>query len=366
MALVDTDIEVWPKEPAYHILTGNPTNFTFDTSTDRLVAVFQIPKTGTISNVHYRTGSTSSSPSMTHRIELRTVDGTTGLPSAAGTLYGSSTSITVAASGYTNATNYTAAVNCTGATRGDLVALVMDLSAFTSGSFTLADTSVQAGNTNNSRVNAFPYSIRNTAASDVFSFDQYCYFGLEYAGVFYPLVGYHNWVGNGTSVAVTNSGVTRRGNVFIPKSKRRACGIRVWSDIDGGVVLRVRLVSDDSVLATATPDKDVRGGNNSCWHDYLFDSGATFTPTVGTAIYLLMEGTDATGGTIFFAQNAPSNATLDMLPGGKDCSGVTYTSPTYTPVTTTRYGIHLLSDQEDDGAGGSSGGVSMSRVFTGM
>jgi hypothetical protein len=94
-------------------------SFTFDGSDDLLAGVFIIPYTGTIAIVNYRIIKPTS-PVMTLRFELRTVDATTGLPSAAGTLYGSSTSITVA---NPTAGNKTAAVNCTGATAGDLVDL---------------------------------------------------------------------------------------------------------------------------------------------------------------------------------------------------------------------------------------------------
>ncbi|MEG7660791.1 hypothetical protein, partial [Listeria monocytogenes] len=82
-----------------------------------------------IDKIHYRIVSTAS-PVLTHRIELRTV--TSGSPSAAGVLYGSSTSITDAA---VTAGNKTAAVNAnSGVTIGDVAAIVFDLSAYTSGS----------------------------------------------------------------------------------------------------------------------------------------------------------------------------------------------------------------------------------------
>jgi hypothetical protein len=80
------------------------------------------------------------------------------------------------------------------------------------------------------------------------------------------------------------------------------------------------------------------------------------TLTPGTAYYVTFEGGDASGGTIYFLQNAPSNAMLDIMPGGKNCYGVTYNG-SYTTANTTRYALGLITDQEDDGTGGGGTGM---------
>lgn len=353
MSLVDAPISYWPPRGAISMVNV-VSNATFDSSADALVAVFQIPHTGTIDNVHYRISAVTS-PSMTHRIELRTVNTTTGIHNAAGTLYGSSTSITVAASGYAANTNYTAAVNCTGATKGDVCAVVFDLSAFTSGSFTQVDracgvlTDVGTG-----RQSAFPYGIRNTAGSDTVNTFPPTGFALEYAGGLYvPVTPWAtNFVGTQSSAAVTNSGTTRRGNKWTVPSPRRIVGIGAACDIDGAGAFKV-WNSGGTVLATATVDKDLRGNTGGNDSVFLFDSGATITCAAGDVLYFGFEGTDATGGTLYFI-TAVSNAMLGCLPGGINCHGFTYAG-SFSDATTTLYAVWLITDQEDDGTGGGGG-----------
>lgn len=354
MSMVDAPLALMPPRLGSY-LAGTAVNFTFDGTADMLACVFQVPKTGTIDNVHYRIESVSG-VTATHRIELRTVSATTGQPSAAGTLYGSSTSITVAASGYAATTNYTAAVNCTGATFGDLCALVFDLTGAPTGSFVQADrVGPFLGDVSTGRTLAFPYGVRNTTGSGTLGVPV-GQFLLEYSGgIFVPVSAYHfNFVGGISSAAVTNSGTTRRGNKFRPATKRRAIGIYGTFDIDGNVTLTLR-DSGGTLLATATPDKDVRGTTSFAYSFYNFDSGDTETLTAGSDYYIGMEGQDATGGTIYYA-TAPSNAALGAMPGGLNTYGFTYAG-SYSDANTTLYDIGLITDQEDDGA--SAGGTTI-------
>jgi hypothetical protein len=321
-----------------------------DAAGDLYAFIFRVPVTGTISNVHYRV-VTNSAANMTLRTELRTVDATTGLPDAAGTLYGSSTSITTTT--FATNTNYTAAVNCTGATVGDLVALVFDISAFTSGSFTLLTRPVTvliAGN--------FPYNAANTTGSTAVGSTNISGFGLEYSGgVFYQHSLFSCTSAPITTATVTNSGVTRRGNRLRPPVKMRAIGIWASLDADGDCLLQLRLQSDDSLLATATIDKDVRGTTGAgAFGEWLFDSGATVTLAAGTDYYAVVTGNSATATTCYQIASIPSNAMLDQLSGGKNCYGTSYNAG-YTDVDTSRYAIGLVVDQYDDGAGGAGGGA---------
>jgi hypothetical protein len=313
--------------------------FTFDGSADLNAVVFHIPATGTISNVHYRIASVTS-PVLTLRTELRTVDVTTGLPNAAGTLYGSSTSITVA-----NPTtgNKTAAVNCTGATAGDLVALVFDLSAYTSGSFTFSDSICNSTVQGGSVSQIFPYSVRNTTGSTAVAVLSLNDFALEYGTQTYYPLEFSAICGSATSGTVANSGTTRRGNRFRALMPMRASGMYVFGDLDGDCLLRLRLASDDSILATATVDKDVRGGTGRGWHKWLFDSVATVSLTAGVDYYALLEGNSATTSAIYFLQNIPNTNQLNQLSGQNTCYGTSYAG-SYTDSNATRYAVGILYD----------------------
>jgi hypothetical protein len=355
MTMVAAPIAPFPARPTW-LQNAAPVNATFDSASDALIAVFQILKSGTIDNVHYRINGVTS-PVATHRIELRTVDATTGLPSAAGTLYGGSTSITVNAATYAAGTNYTAAINAT-VTAGDLVALVFDLSAYTSGSFTQLDRmGPYLGDAiSSNRVSSLPYGIRNTTGSNVLNSVMPGGFALEYSGgVFQPVTPlYVNFVGTASSVTVANTGTTRRGNKFRPPTKRRAIGIYGTFDLDGNVTLTLR-DSGGTLLATATPDKDVRGSTAISDGFWMFDSGTTVTLTAGSDYYVGMEGQDATGGIIYYATGV-SNAMLGCMPGGTTTYGFTYAG-SYSDANTTLYAIGLLTDQEDDGASAGGGGL---------
>jgi len=362
MTLVATKITPFPH---IHKVNNSNTAFTFDaiaTNSDTLALVFQIPKTGTISNIHYRVVGVTS-PVMTHRCELRTVDAATGLPNAAGTLYGSSSSITVDASTYSANTNYNAAVNASTATAGDVAAIVFDLSAFTSGSFTqMQQVSAflgDAGGAASERAASLPYTVTGNSPSaptkNTNGYPLQCAV-LEYStGEFVPIVGINSWVGASTGHTIETPGTVRAGNYFIPRTKRRAVGMYCECSFQAIIYLRLRLASDDSVLATCTLDPDIAATGNASTIYAVFDAGATVTLTVGTAYYLTIEARDATGMTVPYLGSGLSLAMLDVCPGGQDCYGVTHNGTSYTSYTSAnavrRYGIGLLTDQEDDGTG---------------
>lgn len=324
--------------PYMYDMGGNTTGvtFVFDGAADRCAVIFRIPHTGTISNVHYNV-AVSSSAALTLRIQLRTVDATTGLPSAAGTLYGSSTSIT---SVNPTTGNKTAAINCTGATAGDIVALVFDLSAYTSGSIQLNQRqggSNQGGN--------FPYQVNNTTGADVVGQVSMNAWALEYGShTYYPLeiscICGNGWTQAG--MTVSNSGLTRRGNKFTPPFPMRACGMFVAGDLDGDCFLRLRLASDDSILATVTLDKDIRGTTDVGFGFYYFDSAVTVNLAANTAYYALLEGNSATTSSIFRLSTVEVQQ-WDQLSGGQSCFSVTYNAG-YTELNTSRYNIGVLFD----------------------
>lgn len=361
MALVATSLGEFPPR-----MGNSPINtasaFTFDGSADSLALIFRVPVNGTLDNVHYRVVSDPGTLTATIRVELRTVDVTTGFPSAAGTLYGSSTSITKAVTlGDTIAanTNYAAAVAATAMVAGETAAIVLDFSAYTTGSYTSMWVPGQpligspAG-----RVAQMPYCVTNTGAGQALD-TNVPDFLLEYSGgVFVPIDGYFQWLGTRTAYTVTTSGTTRRGNKFTPVTPRRAVGFYVAIDLDDDILLQLRLASDDSVLATATLDKDIKSSISPTQGWYRFDAtgGAqtTVNLTAGTAYYVLATGAGATGSIIYAFEGMPSNSALAACPGGINNFGVAYAG-TYTETNTSRYDIGLITDREDDGTGSGGG-----------
>lgn len=353
MSLVDTSLAHFPP---WHLCNNAGASLAFNSGAISLALIGRIPKTGTIVNVHYRT-SAISAPVMTQRAELRTVNATTGVQDAAGSLYGGSTSITVTDAAITTG-NKTAAVNAS-ATAGEVFAFVLDTSSYTSGSFTIRTTNGSyLGSAASGRNFAFPYRV--TSGVKDTGGNPWQAVVLEYSGgEFVQVMGVNNWVGDATSQAVTNSGTVRVGNAFTPPTPRRAVGMYMDGLFTGGIVLRVRLASDDSILATVTPDKDILSYATSGQDQFVFDSGTQLSLAAGVGLYLTMEGTDATGGTLNGLTAGVSQAMLGAVSGGQNCYGVTHNGAAYTTYLTAnnvrRYGIGLITDQEDDGTGGGGG-----------
>lgn len=330
-------------------LLSNTNTFTFDGATDLLAVVLHVPATGTIANVHYNV-NTASTPSLTLRTELRTVSATTGQPNAAGTLYGSSTSITVA-----NPTtgNKTAAVNATAATAGDLCAVVWDLSAFTSGSFTLSQA---LGNTVYLGATGFPYAVRNTTGTTALASLVMNCFALEYSGsVYYPLET--SCVVATSATQNVNTTTPRAGNLFTAPAPLRACGMYAIGGSEAVVdcSLELRDGVSDTVLATCTIDKDqVMTGSQQ--HFRFFDSRSTVNLTKGSTYRaLLRQDTSASSDNLRYLTSIPANAQLGQLSGGANCYGTRYNGSTYTDTNTDRLGIGIIYDGVDDGAGGAAG-----------
>jgi hypothetical protein len=98
---------------------------------DVCAMVFHMPGTGDVTGVGWRTGTVTSSQSLTIRLE--TVDSGTGQPT--GTLYHANATTTRAA--VTSATEYSEAFTAFGATKGDLVVLVFQFTG-TAGNLQIA------------------------------------------------------------------------------------------------------------------------------------------------------------------------------------------------------------------------------------
>lgn len=318
---------------------------TFDAVTDTFSFIFRIPASGNIDNVHYRV-SASTTPSLTLAVSVQTVDPATGKPT--GTNYKGHTTVSSA-----NPTtgNKVANVAIVGAVAGNEVAIVFALSAYTSGSIAL-QTNFGVGMSTQVR-SAYPYQMSNTAAADVLAaWTGLGSVALEYAGALYyqivALSGTGMLVGTTSSSVVTSAGTTRRANIVRPPVSCRCVGMWAQADVDGGVTFNLRDALTDTVLATATPDSDVRGLTTVDTYFYPWDAAATVNLTAGKDYYVTIEGTDVTGGTIYFIQNIPAVAQLDQISGGRNCYGFTYAG-SWVAANTTRYMLGLILDQFDNG-----------------
>jgi hypothetical protein len=354
MALVGWGAPFLYPDTALMNLAAAPNPQTFDAITDTYNIIFRIPASGNIDNIHYRV-STSTTPNLTLSVSVQTVDPATGLPT--GTNYKGHTTVT---SVNPTTGNKVANVGIVGAVAGDEVSLDFGITAYTSGLIALLVG--WSGSGAAQAKPAYPYAIANTAAANVFATlnSSAHEFALEYAdGAYFPCVGGREMgmlVGTQTSNAVTNSGTTRRANIIRPPTACRCIGVWCQANIGGGVSLVLRDALTDAVLATATPDKDVRGIATVDTYFYPWDAGATVNLVGGTDYYISFEGTDATGGTLYQMTNIPAVAQLDGISGGQNCYGFNYAG-SWVAANTTRNQLGLILDQFDNGAGGGGGGT---------
>lgn len=234
---------------------------TIDADTERAAAVFQAPKTGTISKVGFRTGNVATGATVDVRLE--TVDAANGDPT--GTLWGTDTNASqVIGNGDDNTWFLTTLTAGAAVTKGDILARV--IANGTGGN-------IEIDHLVNTSGGSFPYLDLFTAAwaksSQVAPI-----LALEYND------GSYEWASGVLPIATAtgatfNSGSTpdERGNIFSSfPFKARVTGCWVSIDADNASEIRLYQVGNDTPLATHTILAGQRGGTAQSVHHILFSS----------------------------------------------------------------------------------------------
>lgn len=336
MSLVACGIQFWPRYPSadYNTATGS---ITFDAAGDLLASMFQAPVTGTINKIHYYINSNSAFTGSIE-ISIQTVSATDGKVSGA-------VGTTVTKSATFTAGFYSETVDAS-VTAGTIYAILLKVSAYTSGSCTIS-TGQPVNNTT-----AFPYRSTSTGGTDTLAVARSPAHSIEYTGgLFYEMPGEMICHSGRTAVNVSTTNPTSRGNIFRIPYSVRAIGIWAITDADDEV-MRLRDSTGTAITsARCSPDKDQRGASLGGWSLYMFDAAFTTTLAANTDYIVSHDGVSAT--TNYCMQiTVPSNAHLDQLPGGAGCYGYTLSSGTWSAANTTRYAIGIIYDQIDTGGGG--------------
>lgn len=319
-----------------------------DASGEKAAFIVQIPKTGTISKVGFRTGTVTTSETL--NVGIYTVDGS-GDPTT--TAYGSMT-VGTQTSPASN-TNYLVTLGAAAtATQGDVVAIVIEF-ASTIGSLNIAHASTVT--------QVFPYadlytgSWAKTATVPVCSFE---YNDGSYAvvqGVLPPCSITNSTYNTGSTpdeyalyFKVLGPCTVSGAQIYGGSSANGADFDVILYDSDGTTVLKSKSMDGDTRAGTTSTNPAT----------VLFSSGQNLT--ANTFYYLALKPTTANNVRLLRLTSLPSAASMDSLPGGQNFYESTRADAgSWTNSTTSRPLIMPIITAIDNGS--STGGASAATYF---
>jgi hypothetical protein len=315
------------------------TGFVLDAAAERYANIFRIPKTGTVSHLHFRTNAVTTSTTLDIRLE--TVSAATGDPT--GTLY----AVNANGAQGTLAANtwYRVALTAAAAvTRGDLVALVVA----NSGTGNLSVAAVTSPITRTK----FPYGDHFTASWTRNEQPMVC--AVEYNdGSFATIPGLSGF--SNLTTTTWNSGSTpdERGLKFRFPFPFRIAGVWAHLDSDNDCELRLYDSNGTTVLETVTIDAQQHYGVAGGLQNYLWPA----TRELLANTYYRVSVLPTTGSSVAMEHfDVFSAGIMDAHEGGQDFHLTTRTDAgAWTDVLTSRPFIGLYLDGFD--AGGGTGGV---------
>ena len=315
-------------------------------SDDKYSIVCQVPKTGTILKIHFRTGTVTTGDTVQGGIYNLDSSGDPDLASA----YGGMAVGTVAiADGDDNVVKtITLATGATVVNADDEIAICLVFSSYVAGNITIA--TITAGGANQQN---FPYVDRYTTAWAKSSAIPLVV--LEYSdGSFAPISGVWPFISAFASTSFNSgSGDDQYALKFTLPFKASLRGFGGMINSTGACDFILYDSDGSSVLKTYSKPANLSVAAASRQSEYLFASAQVLN--ANTAYRLALKPTSATNVGLFIGDVA-SAAMMDSVDLGqnailstKDGAGA------WADVTTRRPLINLLFDGMDDGAGGAGG-----------
>lgn len=322
-------------------------------------AVIQIPKTGNISKIGFRTVAVTVSDAI--KVSLQTVDETTGRPT--GTLihadaYGIQASVS------TNTTYWVSLQNPVAVTKSNTpIAIVVEFNSYVSGNLRI----ISAIRGFPSADIRFPYAFQFLGSAWTF-LDDSPNLGLEYDdGEIKPMVLAFPAIATSTISWDTNNNPDRIGlRVSVPYNCR-VSGIFALIDLDGDADIEIYDSDGITVSETISLDKDIRSSaTNGVFFIYLV------TPielTKDTFYRVIVHPTTGTNIVIYYLDVTNDGAVeaMNAIDGGVNmhyttCDGSPSAEGDWTQTATRRPLIGLMIDQLDDGYAPVEGLASISGV----
>ena len=323
---------------------------TLDAAGEKAAFITQIPKTGTISKVGFRTGVVTTAQTL--KVSLQGVN-SSGDPD--GTILGSGNAYGTQASPASN-TFYTVTLTAgLSVTRGAAVAVVIEFDS-TSGSLII----VAAAKTNSAADNYQLYSDLYTTAWAKAS--NWPTVSFEYSDGSYS---------GGTTIPVSafaaatfNSGSTpdEFGIYFQCPFPCSVSGVWILADLDADATIKLYGSDGSTVLASSALPSAQRPGVALAIIHRLFSSSVSLSKDTW---YRLTISPDSVSNIVINRWAVPSAAAMDSLPLGQKCYETSRTDAgAWAETTTNRPLMGLLMDGFDDGVG-SGGGLLTHPSMTG-
>lgn len=338
-----------------HCAGVTPTTVTLDAAEEHVAAVMQVPRTGTLKKIGWRTSTISSPVGYTIKVSVETVADAIGIPvatsNAAKALYAAG-SESADITSVTAATVYWTEINgSTGitVTRGDWIAVTVRLTAITSGNIII---SAHTSNVLSPTGVTYVYTYLNTTSTAVATTPL---FGLEYDTGIIPVAG--AIPASLVAGVAYNSGSNpdRRGLKFQLPFGVSLAGVSLPIDQDVDVDAILYDSDEYTVLATATLDKDKRRAATEQGAFTLFPSSVSLSANLNYRVAVLpKDTTNITIRTATFTDDGAVTA-ISGLDGGANFVYTTFNgapsagSHTWTDSITVRPFISLLVDKIDIG-----------------
>lgn len=321
-----------------------------DAADEKVAFIFQVPATGNITAIEWRTATVTTGTTLDIRLE--TVDATTGNPT--GTLQGTNTNGSqVVADANDNVWFSTTLTASASVTKGDFLAIV------------IVNPSASFGNMQISAWNDgslyFPYNDLYAAAAWTKG-QQQPIMALSYGGTYYSVAGAFPYSALNTIIYNTGSAADEIALKFKLPMPSRVIGGWAWVDIDANLDIVLYDSNGSTALASVSIDTDLRVSVNSSIHYFEFSSSVNLSKDV--YYYLSIKPTTVTSITLsYFAVSAV--AVMDACVGGQNAHYASRADAgAWTAVTTQRPFVSILLDAFDDGVGG-SGGILVNPGLTG-
>jgi hypothetical protein len=340
----------YPIHPNINIagVAPNTGSDNLDNTADRCASIFQVTKTGSISEINFAVGSvTGLSGSVTLDVRIETIDGTTGFPT--GTLWGTTTNGSVSVAFNDDNTWQTATLtSAASVTEGDYIAVVFNPTAFTTVTAVqilrfLDQTMLSAYSA--ADLTGGGYAKAASVHSLIVGYND---------GSYEPICGIWPVLVVTTLTYNSGSGNPKAGAKITVPFPCSIDGAWIWYNPTGtSSDLDIKLYASDGTTVRASKSIDANMLSATTIGIYYFLFTSSYTAAAGDVLYLSIEPTTANNISLYHSA-APSNAKLDGFPGGKNFFLSTNNGSAWSDTDTARPMIGLLMSGFSDGAG--SGG----------
>lgn len=346
MAIVDTPLFRYPDFASVYVL--NLSNQAISASTHIVGYVMQIPRSGTLNGVRFRTATVTTGDTV--RVSFQNVSASTGDPDGSIDQYRNVTILStddnaVFDSGLITSDGTDLGIKRT-VTRGELLCVCFDFPSYTSGNLQIANVQLQ------DQSQSYQSYFNGTSWTKSTTFGPNLLLNYQTDGL---VATPGSFLCSAFDAATFNSSSTpdERANKIIPTVGLRVVGVIVRGDFDGECDIVLYDSDGSTVLASVSIDPDVR--LSTAVNSYTLRFNTDVTLTANSAYYLSIKPTTTTNvgwrGVTFF-----SSTDKNAIAGFSNiCRSTRTDAGSWTDDTSGVVTVCLLCDGVETGGG--SGGV---------